>query len=158
MELHSTAFVDGEFLPARHAARHGNQSPPLNWTTPPHGTQELAIICDDPDAHSSNPWIHWIISGISPEVLGLPAGIPPIPEQQTPFRFYQGRNSWREGQTLGYRGPQPPPGDPPHRYRFRLFASDRPLGLPPGIDAQTLAAQLDGHILSTATLTALFAP
>jgi len=157
MELHSTAFVEGEFLPIRHSALQGNRSPPLNWTTPPRGTRELAILCDDPDAHSLTPWVHWLIYGIPPEMNGLPEGIQPLGEPPMSPPVYQGKNSWPDGQTLGYRGPQPPPGDPPHRYRFRLFASDRRLELPPGSDAQTLQSRLARHLIATATLTGLFA-
>lgn len=38
---------------------------------------------------------------------------------ETPYRFGE----------LDWGGPQPPIGDEPHRYFFRLYAADRPLRL-----------------------------
>ena len=51
---------------------------------------------------------------------------------------------------------RPPVGDEPHRYFFRLYAADAPLGLGEGATAEEVHAALDGHILARGTLVGLF--
>ena len=71
-----------------------------------------------------------------------------------------------KGATLGftdygesaYGGMAPPPGDPPHRYQFTVYALDVPrLG---GGDERTTYAKfrflIRGHVLAQGTLTGLF--
>ena len=48
--LQSPAFIEGEEIPIRYSAEGKNVSPPLSWSTPPRGTQSLALIVEDPDA------------------------------------------------------------------------------------------------------------
>ena len=50
LTLTSPSFDPGAALPARHAYRTGNASPPLEWTDPPAGTRAFALLVDDPDA------------------------------------------------------------------------------------------------------------
>ena len=56
----------------------------------------------------------------------------------------QGLNTW---ETVGYRGPAPPPGHGVHHYHFKLYALDAPLGLEPGLDKHELMNAMSGHIL-----------
>ena len=63
-----------------------------------------------------------------------------------------GQNSWTSGQTIGYRGPAPPPGHGLHHYHFRLYALDQPLRLGPGADVDALQRAMQGHILATGEL------
>ena len=44
-----------------------DRSPPLAWSAPPAGTVEIALICDDPDAPTPEPWVHWVAYGIPAE-------------------------------------------------------------------------------------------
>ena len=47
-------------------------SPPLRWSPLPQGTKEIVIICDDPDAPTHNPFVHWVIYKIPADQKGLP--------------------------------------------------------------------------------------
>ena len=50
----------------------GNQSPALVWTTPPEGTQSLAITAYDPDAPTGSGWWHWVVTNMPPQTTRPP--------------------------------------------------------------------------------------
>lgn len=58
--------------------------------------------------------------------------------------------------ALGYRGPRPPAGDPPHHYHVQLFALDRVLDLPLGADRDHVLAAARGHVLARGELVGTF--
>ncbi|WP_137812340.1 YbhB/YbcL family Raf kinase inhibitor-like protein [Gandjariella thermophila] len=144
--LRSSAFSDHAVIPDRYSFEGGNTSPPLEWADLPPGTRELALVCEDPDAPGGT-FVHWVLAGISPETGGIAEGRPP--EGAVVGRNGFGRRGWG--------GPRPPVGDQPHRYFFRLYASDRPLDLGPAPSADDLRAAVSGHELATGTLVGLFA-
>ena len=152
IRISSTAFADGQAIPKAHTGDGQDLSPPLTWDSLPENTQELALICDDPDAPTAEPWVHWVLYKVPPTVPELPAGLSASSRLDAPISALQGRNSWSSGRTMGYRGPAPPPGHGVHHYRFQLFALDCELALRPGVDKRTLLQALQGHILSQATL------
>ena len=129
--LQSVAFAEGETIPRRHTGDGEDLSPPLSWTGLPAATRELAMIVDDPDAPTSEPWVHWVIYKLPATQEGLMEGVPPVPRPKSPPGSIQGRNSWG---SLGYQGPAPPKGHGMHRYFFQLYALDRGLELPEGLD------------------------
>jgi len=143
IQITSDAFKPNGVIPEPHALKGENLSPPLRWRGVPDDAQQLALIVDDPDAPTDKPWVHWLIYNIPPSVRELPEGVKAGANPADPTNTAQGRNSW--GQT-GYGGPQPPAGDGPHHYRFRLFALDVPPTLPPGLTRDELMDQMDGHI------------
>ena len=149
-QLESTAFSNNGAIPTKFTGDGVDVSPPLSWRGIPQGTLELALICDDPDAPTPQPWVHWVLYGLPPETTRLPEGLPTTAELRTPVVARQGRNSWPSGQNHGYRGPAPPKGHGVHHYHFRLFALDAPLELQPGIDKETLVAAMSGHRLGEA--------
>jgi hypothetical protein len=126
-------------------------SPALNWSALPDGTKELALICDDPDAPSPQPWVHWVIYKIPPAAGGLREALPRSAQLTQPTGALQGKNSW-PSDNIGYRGPLPPPGHGLHHYHFKLFALDAALDLKPGMDKATLLKAMQGHILAQAEL------
>ena len=150
--LSSSAFQPGERIPKKYTGEGEDVSPPLQWKNVPDGTKEFALICDDPDAPSSQPWVHWVIYGIPAEVSELPESIPGREELSEPIRAKQGTNSWPSGRTIGYRGPMPPPGDGIHHYHFHLYALDRPLELEPGAGKQSLLQAIKGHVIAEGKL------
>ncbi len=154
--LSSPAFVHHGRIPKRYTADGDDVSPPLRWEHVPEETAELVLVCDDPDAPTARPWVHWLVYGLSPQLKGLPEALPPKSRLVEPVTALQGRNSWHTGRTLGYRGPDPPARDPAHRYVFRLFAVDKLLRLGPGTDRETLLAALAGHVLAVAVLVGLY--
>jgi phosphatidylethanolamine-binding protein (PEBP) family uncharacterized protein len=48
--------------------------------------------------------------------------------------------------AVGYRGPRPPAGDPPHHYHVQVFALDRLLELPAGSNRDEVLAAMKGHV------------
>lgn len=145
MELSSTAFVHNGAIPRRHTADGEDLSPPLQWSNLPSGTRELALIVDDPDAPTSEPWVHWVIFKIAPEVLSLGEGRALSKILTDPNGALQGRNSWN---TVGYRGPAPPRGHGVHHYHFALYALSKPLELEAGATKKELLAAMKDLILA----------
>ena len=137
--------IEGASIPQRYSRQGGNEVPPLEWTRVPEGTEELALLCEDPDA-PGGVFTHWVVTSIPPETARIDDALSAGAEL--------GQNDFGE---LGWSGPQPPVGDGEHRYFFRLYAVDRPLGLGEGASAEDVHAAVDEHILATDTLVGLFA-
>lgn len=148
--LTSPAFADGEPVPRQYTGDGADRSPPLRWSGLPQGTQELALVVEDPDAPTPEPWVHWLLYKIPPAVTELPEGIAPALHPGFPSGARQGRNSWPNG--IGYRGPAPPRGHGVHRYVFKLFALGAPLALEGGAKKSALLEAMAGSILAEATL------
>jgi Raf kinase inhibitor-like YbhB/YbcL family protein len=146
VDLRSPAFNDHSFIPGRLSRDGENTSPALEWSDPPEGTVELALLCEDPDAPGGT-FLHWLLTGIDPSRRSLDEGEQP-PEATAWENDY--------GQS-GYGGPRPPVGDDAHRYFFRLYALDGPLDLSPGAALEDVRAALDARRLATGTLVGLFA-
>lgn len=145
----STAFDAGQRIPKQYTGEGPDVSPALTWTGVPQNTAELALIMDDPDAPTPEPWIHWVLAKIPPTVTSLRAGIPRDEQLDDPAGAIQGKNSWN---TVGYRGPLPPPGHGTHHYHFKLYALDQALSLSPGLTKKQLLDAMRGHILAEGEL------
>ena len=137
--LTSNAFAVGATIPRRHTCDGADRSPPLAWTGPPPGSRSLALILDDPDAPGGR-FIHWLAWGLAPDTGGRAEG------EAAPL---EGRNDFG---TVGYRGPCPPRGRGPHRYRFRLHALGEELRLTPGAGVAELEQTLRDNVLGVAEL------
>src|SRR3712207_3217784 len=74
IDLTSPAFADGGRLPPRFTADGEGVSPPLVWGPVPVGTESLALVVEDPDAPATQPLVHAIVWGISPEDHRLAEG------------------------------------------------------------------------------------
>ena len=147
IEVTSTAFGPEEPIPAKYTGEGEDVSPPLSWSKLPEGTEELALICDDPDAPTDEPWVHWVIYKIPATATGLPERVPAAPKLEQPSGAMQGKNSWTSGELIGYRGPMPPPGHGTHHYFFRLYALDAKLTIAPGLTKNQLLDEMRGHII-----------
>ena len=157
IQVISTAFSEEERIPTKYTGEGDDVSPPLAWSGLPEGTKELALICDDPDAPTDEPWVHWVIYKIPADATGLPEAIP----RQARLRddgMLQGQNSWSTPAkpSIGYRGPMPPPGDGDHHYRFVLYALSGKLVVQPGITKRQLLAEMEDHVLETGRLVGLY--
>jgi Raf kinase inhibitor-like YbhB/YbcL family protein len=137
--LESSAFENAQAIPDRHTCEGEDISPPLRWTNVPDGTRSLTLVVDDPDA-PNGVFTHWLAWGLDPAAGGLGEGEPAPSE---------GRNDFG---TTGYRGPCPPPGHGRHRYLFRLYALDTPLGLAADAAKAELEQAIEGHVLTSAEL------
>lgn len=145
LALRSAAFEDGEALdPSFTADEEDAVAPPLEWTAPPAGTQELALIVEDPDAPGTEPFCHWLVWGLAPQQGKLLEG-------EAPPRV--GKNAFGNSEWLL---PDPPAGGAPHHYVFQLFALDRSLALMPGATRGDLIEAMQGHVIAAAVLTATY--
>ena len=149
LTVRSPAFTEGRRIPRRHTGDGEDLSPPLSWSSLPPGTKELALIVDDPDAPSAEPWVHWVLYSIPVGTEGVPEGVHPKERPPFPGGAIQGLNSWG---TVGYRGPAPPRGHGVHHYHVTLHALDVVLGLPTGLDKKMLLEALAGHVLARGEL------
>lgn len=140
LTLTSTAFAQGQSIPAKYTCDGQDISPPLHWSDAPAGAQSLALIMDDPDA-PAGVWVHWVL-------FNLPASLHDLPEKAAlPGGSLEGKNSWGR---VGYGGPCPPRGS--HRYFFKLYTLDTKLNLSRGASKEQLLAAMEGHILAQAEL------
>jgi Raf kinase inhibitor-like YbhB/YbcL family protein len=148
IKITSPAFKEGESIPKKYTGEGADLSPPLNWSGVPEGTKELVLICDDPDAPTAEPWVHWMIYKLSADLKGLKEGIPRKTRLTDPPGTLQGKNSWPNGQNIGYRGPMPPPGHGTHRYYFKLYALEAKLAVEPGMDKKSILQEIEHHVLA----------
>jgi len=146
LALSSTAFKEGEQIPVKYTCDGQDISPPLDWSGPPSGTQALVLIVDDPDA-PAGVFTHWILFNIRADTHRLPEGIPA--QQLLEKGALPGKNGFGE---IGYGGPCPPAGRA-HRYRFTIYALDKPLDLKSGAAKKQVLNAMEGHILAQGQLT-----
>jgi phosphatidylethanolamine-binding protein (PEBP) family uncharacterized protein len=104
--LTSPVLVEGQPMPATYTCDGEGVAPVLTWANPPSAA-EFALVLIDEDARGI---IHWIVGAI-------PAG----ETQLDPANLPSG------AVDLLYMPPCPPPGDPPHRYVFTLYALTSPV-------------------------------
>jgi len=153
MTITSTAFANQAGIPRHFTGDGEDVSPPLAWTAVPAHAKELALVVEDPDAPTPEPWVHWLLYKIPPTATGLPEGVPASGSLSEPAGALQGLNSWDE---IGYRGPAPPKGHGVHHYHFRLYALDAPLEIGPGSKKKAILSAIEGHILAQAELVATY--
>ena len=139
MQLTSSAFGDGERIPASHTCEGEDVSPPLVWTNVPDGTKEFALICHDPDAPLIQPgnygYVHWALYNIPGATSELAEGTGEFTNGTTDFGDQK------------YGGPAPPPGHGTHRYFFWLFALGREMSLEPGLTMWQLLEKIEPEVL-----------
>jgi len=145
LTLTSTAFTEGQAIPAQYTCQGGDSSPALAWTGTPANTKSFALIADDPDAPAGT-WVHWVIYDLPSTTRALPENVAKQPVLEDNSK--QGLNDF---QRVGYGGPCPPAGKP-HRYYFKLFALDEMLYLKPGATKKDVELAMKGHILAEGQL------
>jgi Raf kinase inhibitor-like YbhB/YbcL family protein len=155
----SSAFRAGEPIPhvysySGYGCDGRNTSPEVAWDGAPPGTKVFALTMFDPDARSGQGWWHWIVFNIPATATKLQTNAGSGSGDLMPAGAVQGRNDF---QTLGYGGPCPPAGSPPHHYHFTLYALDQQLdGLSPLTSGPTLLKAIRGHVLAKTELIGLF--
>lgn len=143
-KLTSPAFETGEELdPCFTAQEEDAVAPPLEWSAPPPGSQELIAIVEDVTDPSSPPRTQWLVWGLAGQRGKLLEGeVPPR----------SGKNALGNSEWLL---PDPPVGETRH-YVFQLFATELPLTLMPGASRDDLIASIKGFITASAVLYAPF--
>ena len=144
--LTSPAFADGaEMDPCFTAQEEDAVAPPLEWSAPPTGAQELVIIVEDADSGGDAPACHWLVWGLAPQKGKLLEG-------EVPPRV--GKNALKNSEWLL---PDPKADDAAHDYVFQIYALDLPLTLMPGAAREELVAAMRGHVIGAAVLTGTYA-
>jgi Raf kinase inhibitor-like YbhB/YbcL family protein len=140
MQLTSTAFAEGERIPAKHSGEGDDVSPALAWTDVPEGTESFALICHDPDAPVVSPgaygFVHWVLYNIPGSVKSLPEAVDD---------YTVGGNDFGDGRAYG--GPMPPEGHGTHRYFFWLFALSSKPDLEAGLSLWDLLGKIEPDVL-----------
>ncbi|WP_394834390.1 YbhB/YbcL family Raf kinase inhibitor-like protein [Pendulispora rubella] len=151
----SRAFANGGLIPVVHSEYEQGASFPVAWTAGPVGTQSYVLIMEDPDATTPKPYVHWIAWNIPATATSLREGLQEQDVLLDPPNLRQGTTS---GGTIGYRGPRPLAGDPPHVYHVQVFAMDRLLDVPlSGADRDQVLSAMNGHVLARGQLMGAFA-
>jgi Raf kinase inhibitor-like YbhB/YbcL family protein len=145
IKVSSADFSQNGSIPQKHSAYGEDLSPTLSWSGVPKGARSLVLMMEDPDAANPKPFVHWIVANIPPTATGLPASIPVKEKIDSLSGTVQGANN---RSTLGYYGPRPPAGEPPHHYHFQVFALDTTLKLNSGFNRQALLNAMKGHVLA----------
>lgn len=141
-EVTSPAFGPGGDIPAEYTCDGDGRAPPLMWTGIPEGTEELALIIDDPDAPGGT-YVHAVLYGLDPEAPGIPS--------ESPTRY-----AVNDSGDEGYSGPCPPEGDPPHRYVFALYALGEELSLEAGGSHEDARMAIEAAAIARTTLVGLY--
>ncbi len=138
----SSPDLPGGRFPREFTCDGANRIPRLQWSTPPPGTQELAIEMLDPDAPGGT-FTHWLVYRLPPGISGLPA---------VPANAAEGVNDFGR---RGYGGPCPPRG-PAHHYHFVVLALGTRLDLAAGAKRPDLESRISGHVLGRGELVATY--
>jgi Raf kinase inhibitor-like YbhB/YbcL family protein len=126
MRLESSAFENGGKIPLQYTGEGRDLSPPLRWDAPAELPAGYALLVEDPDAPTDEPFVHWLVYNIPGSQRELPEGLPRQPQLAAQGGLYQGVNSFPQN-NVGYRGPYPPMDHGRHHYHFHLYALRRPL-------------------------------
>jgi Raf kinase inhibitor-like YbhB/YbcL family protein len=142
--VRSDAFENVGQIPAKFSVDGQDISPPLSWSRVPDGTQSLTLLVEDPDAPTPNPFVHWILYNLPPDLCGLPEDVRHENPAAAGGGALQGKNS---NLKIGWTGMAPPKGDTPHHYHFQLFALDKRLDLEPGAGRSAVIDAMAGHVI-----------
>ena len=149
LRLRSKAFEAFGEIPKRYSGEGESLSPPLQWSGVPDGTREFVLLCEDPDAPTPKPFLHWLLYHLSANTTALSEGLCTNELIEYPVLATQGRNTL---QKIGYTGPMPPPWHDAHHYYFRLFALSAELVVAPGAGREEVLRAMKGHILEETQL------
>jgi Raf kinase inhibitor-like YbhB/YbcL family protein len=154
IEIASPALRANEPMSREYTADGHNISPPLTWSDIPSAAKSIAVVCEDPDAGSPPPFVHWVIYNIPASASGVPENIPFEPNAPMPAAIagaVQGISGFRRPI---YRGPAPPSGKV-HHYHFIVYALD--IGdLSPGLTRADLLDAMKGHVVGQGELVATY--
>lgn len=145
MDVEADPFEDNHPVPVRYTGEGDNLSPGMRWIDVPRGVKSFAIICEDPDAPTPEPFVHWLAYNIPADSRSLSEGVTTDNSVHFPLPLLQGRNSTLK---TGYTGPMPPKGDVEHRYFFQVFALDTVLPLEGGEGRGAVVGAMRGHVLA----------
>ena len=147
----SKSFASGGSIPLMYSSYGANVSPQLSWSALPAGTVSVFIACEDPDAPGPVPYVHWLVADV-------PGTLHELSEtgKNRATTLEGGISGTTSSGTIGYFGPKPPPGDPPHHYHFEVFAVDTTLNVLDGFDRTAAIKALQGHVIGSGEIVRTF--
>jgi hypothetical protein len=149
LKLTSTAFAQGELIPALHTGEGEDVSPELSWTNVPDGTASFAVICHDPDAplitsQGTYGYVHWVLYNIPASTHGLVQGT---------SEHTGGTNDFGK---QNYGGPMPPNGHGKHQYYYWIIALDKDLELEAGLSQIQLLERIEPNAIGMNRLVGVY--
>ncbi len=144
LSVASTAFKEGEMVPAKYTCDGEELSPPLTFDAVPPDAKSIVVIADDPDAPGKT-WVHWVMFNIPADERMIAQDVPKT--ENTPFDAVQGKNDFGK---VGYGGPCPPSGT--HRYFFKVYALDKELDLDSKATKADVEKAMEGHVTASGQL------
>jgi Raf kinase inhibitor-like YbhB/YbcL family protein len=154
IEISSDAFGHDEAIPTKYSQDGQNISPALRWSNVPKDAKELVLICEDPDAPMPQPYVHWILFGLSPSADHLPEHVPTTATVQA--GGFDAQQSLNSANKVGYIGPKPPIGHGVHHYHFQMFALNAPSLLGGQPDRDTIAKSIKDKVMAAGDLVGLY--
>lgn len=129
-----------------------NLSPELRWSGAPAAACAFVVLCDDPDAardEEGEGFVHWLIWNVTGR--GLPENV-----SRTGFEAGGAVQAINDFGQRGYDGPEPPRGEGPHLYYFRVYALDRPLEVPSDACRAEILHAMREHVVGYGELVGLY--
>jgi Raf kinase inhibitor-like YbhB/YbcL family protein len=161
MVLTTTAWADGQQIPAKYTQAGDQTSPELKWTNTPPGTQSFVVNMLDPDValiKSPEAMVHWVVWNIPGTATGLAEGIKPGDMADGSHQI--------SSSGPNYRGPGAPASGPLHHYTFEVYALDTKIDVPAATSTPAMQAAIDtrtaimaamkGHVIGKAVYVGLF--
>lgn len=132
-----------------------NMSPALQWSGAPAGTKSFVVTLFDPDvAETGSGWWHWVVYDLPANVNSLPKGAGAEHSSVLPSGTQQGRTDLGND---AYHGPCPDKGQPPHHYRFTIYAlSVEKLDVPPEASGAMVTSTAKENVLGKAVFIARY--
>jgi Raf kinase inhibitor-like YbhB/YbcL family protein len=153
LQVASSAFEPGGPIPVIYSGYGKSTSFPVSWSAGPPGAKAYAVIVEDPESHLPEPTLHWLAYNIPAGVTSIGKSVHNREEVTGAKDFLQGRNS-KGG--IGYVGPHPPAGDPPHHYHVQVFALTRMLPLKGGASLNQVVAAMSDRVVAEGELIGTF--
>jgi Raf kinase inhibitor-like YbhB/YbcL family protein len=141
ISLMSSAFQDGQPLPAKYTCDGAGMNPPLSIDNIPANAKTLAIILEDPDA-TGGTFTHWILYNLDPTIKNIP---------ENSSGGAQGENDFG---NPGYGAPCPVQNSGVHHYTFKVLALDEEIDFPSGtiVRRSDFDNGINGHVVGSGQL------
>ncbi len=137
------------------AARpHSSGAPGGPGAGAPPGVRSYVLIVEDLDGHGDAPVLHWLAYNIPGTTTALSKDVRNREALKSPLGMLQGIN---HAGGVGYIGPKPAQGDPPHHYHFEVFALSRVLNLKPKQSLEKVIAAMNDAVMAEGEAVATFA-
>jgi len=142
LRITSSAFDNGQSIPAKYTCDGANIHPPLVIDGVPQDAESLVLIIEDPDVPerlTADVWDHWVVFNMPANDTEISAG-----------EELAGTHGTGTADNKKYEGPCPPDGM--HRYFFSVYALENELEIQEGATKAAVEEAMDGHIIAQAEL------